>query len=725
MNHSLKFILILSALFFVLPLISASDLSSCSPVIENSNLIADVFLPLNQSSCFEIQASNIILDCNGHTIFGHKEFDTTSITTQNENIAGWKLKNCVIENFTGALIPRGSDVYVENTTVLNNFFGIAAVSILSPNLYLQNISTFNNSVVGIGSSANITIANWTSVLDYQALIIGSGVKVQVINFTILNVTIVGSGEDAAITNCDSDLLLVNGSITTTSDTQSEIATLCGESGIIHILNTTLNRSKIFAGGFSNVIPTIYRQWYLRANVTDANGLPQNNVVVNIRNVSGAIYSTVVTDSNGLTEWTIQNDTKYLQSGPSAFNESPYFITASNGTHQKTVSTQLIESKTVNLQLKPISCGQLYASAKLSSNLFSNSTCLSIAVPKITVDCNGFNITGASVGYGIYNPGYDAVNIINCNFKNFSVGASIQGGLAHSSDADTIGLWHLDDPGTSVLDSSSNNNNGTVVGAVSHSFGRFITSFTFNGTGDYIEVPDSNSLDITGPITIEAWILRERNSGGIETIVAKWAPSTNQRSYQLGINAADRLFFRVSRLGGSVSATATAVSTIALGEWHHVAGIYNGSFVKIFVDGVEEDAVPYAQTIFASTTPLRFGSESDGGRFFGGKIDEVRILNRSITDFFIPSSLTSNILSNNTISDSRRFGIQISSSNNNSVFDNAVLGITNISGSGIIIRQSSNNMLIGTNLLPGEQRNSFIMSANSTGNVLADAPMCLL
>lgn len=71
--------------------------------------------------------------------------------------------------------------------------------------------------------------------------------------------------------------------------------------------------------------------------------------------------------------------------------------------------------------------------------------------------------------------------------------------------DIAGLWHFDEgSGTTVMDSSGNGNNGSIYGA-NWTTGKIGSAIYFNGTNDYVEIPDDSSLDITGNITIIAWI----------------------------------------------------------------------------------------------------------------------------------------------------------------------------------------------------------------------------
>jgi hypothetical protein len=68
----------------------------------------------------------------------------------------------------------------------------------------------------------------------------------------------------------------------------------------------------------------------------------------------------------------------------------------------------------------------------------------------------------------------------------------------------VGWWKLNG---NAKDSSPNSNHGTVTGAVptTDRKGEVNKAYQFNGTTDNIEVPDSNSLDPTGSVSVEGWV----------------------------------------------------------------------------------------------------------------------------------------------------------------------------------------------------------------------------
>ena len=81
-------------------------------------------------------------------------------------------------------------------------------------------------------------------------------------------------------------------------------------------------------------------------------------------------------------------------------------------------------------------------------------------------------------------------------------------------------------------------------------------------------------------------------------------------------------------GGS-NRTAEGASLTA-NVWTHMAATYDGSTVRLFINGVQVASAAFSGSITSSTNPLRIGGNSIWGEYFQGMIDEVRIYNRALS-----------------------------------------------------------------------------------------------
>jgi len=216
---------------------------------------------------------------------------------------------------------------------------------------------------------------------------------------------------------------------------------------------------------------------------------------------------------------------------------------------------------------------------------------------------------------------------------------VTGGLAQlkdtgsSIDANTMGLWHLNESSGDLIDSSTNGNDLTQTrGAPAYAqSGKFSTSLAFDGDDSkYINNGSQTGLDITGIITIDAWIYKTAAATSDEIIVGKWKESGNHRSYALVVGETNRPEFWISSDGKSSGVTeAVGTTSVALNEWVHISGVYDGSNMYIFYNGTLEKTVSFSSGIADKSAFFGIASaEGMGGSngFFVGRVDEARVSN---------------------------------------------------------------------------------------------------
>jgi len=191
-------------------------------------------------------------------------------------------------------------------------------------------------------------------------------------------------------------------------------------------------------------------------------------------------------------------------------------------------------------------------------------------------------------------------------------------------------------GTGVKDSSGYGNDGVISGATWTSPGHFPSTtsdwcLSFDGNNDYVTCADSASLDILDAITIELWLKYSVKPGSGEGYPLAKKRRTNSATYQLFIN--DSGFIR---LGIHTSGYVGASGAIDLSDniWHHTAGVWDGTNVRIYIDGVQS-GTPQAQTgsMTATTDSVAIGYGVGLHVVnipYKGLLDELRIYNRALT-----------------------------------------------------------------------------------------------
>ena len=167
-----------------------------------------------------------------------------------------------------------------------------------------------------------------------------------------------------------------------------------------------------------------------------------------------------------------------------------------------------------------------------------------------------------------------------------------------------------------------------------------------GGTSYATVPSSTLLDITGPLTVEAWI-KVNAIGTAQGIVERYGPTdSGSGGYALRITNTGKLHFFIGNDSTSAgqSDTLDGATTITAGQWHHVAGIYDGAQMRVYVDGVSDGVKSTSIRPGTGTANLIIGAAGNNaatGAYFGGLIDEVRVSNDAlyVTTFAPMSHLT--------------------------------------------------------------------------------------
>jgi len=126
--------------------------------------------------------------------------------------------------------------------------------------------------------------------------------------------------------------------------------------------------------------------------------------------------------------------------------------------------------------------------------------------------------------------------------------------------------------------------------------------------DYIEVGDVPALDLTGDQVTLAVRARLASTNGEKKVLAKWSDSPLQHQYLLSINSDEKVMFAVN--AGGVSLT-TGTTTLVTDTWYHLAGTYDGSDIRVYLDGVEENSASVTGNMPNTSAPVRIGAGSGG------------------------------------------------------------------------------------------------------------------
>ena len=188
-------------------------------------------------------------------------------------------------------------------------------------------------------------------------------------------------------------------------------------------------------------------------------------------------------------------------------------------------------------------------------------------------------------------------------------------------------------GTTVNDLSGNGNNGTITNATWTTVSKFGNALVFNGTNSVVTIPDSASLHLTSGMTLEAWVNPSTVNGAWRDVIYKG----NDNYFLEGTSNPSSVPAGGSTIGSSDDAIyATAALTPT--TWTHLALTYDGTTLRLYVNGVQVSSLAQSGTIATSTNPLQIGGDNIYGQYFAGTIDEVRVYNVALTAAQIQSDM---------------------------------------------------------------------------------------
>ncbi|NTU46671.1 DUF2341 domain-containing protein [Candidatus Roizmanbacteria bacterium] len=217
----------------------------------------------------------------------------------------------------------------------------------------------------------------------------------------------------------------------------------------------------------------------------------------------------------------------------------------------------------------------------------------------------------------------------------------------------IAWWKMDEcQGTTVSDASGNGNTGTLLvgsggtqtqpgtctdGNSASAWnngknGKFGSSLNFDGSDDYVDMGNPTSLQITNQITLTGWAYIT-DLANYRPIISKGRTSdvTNRGSFQLySEEAADQKSSFTLYTTYEKRLESQSITT----GWHNIVGTYDGSTMKIYIDGKLSNSGSMSGSIKNSSYNVLLGSEKDNAgnlvAKYNNKLDDVRIYNYALT-----------------------------------------------------------------------------------------------
>lgn len=192
------------------------------------------------------------------------------------------------------------------------------------------------------------------------------------------------------------------------------------------------------------------------------------------------------------------------------------------------------------------------------------------------------------------------------------------------------------------DLTSNDNHGTIYGA-GQVAGQLNQALQFNGIDDYVDIPHIVAFDFV-IWTHELWLYRDSDSGAWEQVYVQGDGAATEKNFQVSINDGIAVSFR-DTLGVNHSIF-WDVEYTAINEWIHFAWSFDGTFMRLYKNGVlvatSGDQSAYTPRI---TTRGYWLGRRQAQYNFNGRIDEFRIWNTVRTETQIRDNMNTELVGN--------------------------------------------------------------------------------
>jgi RHS repeat-associated protein len=188
-----------------------------------------------------------------------------------------------------------------------------------------------------------------------------------------------------------------------------------------------------------------------------------------------------------------------------------------------------------------------------------------------------------------------------------------------------GLWPLDEvTGTTAVDVYAGRH-GTASGAITRGraggVDQAATAYGFDGSSGKVTIPfNKTAWGLTTPLSMSAWFKTSYQGAARRTIVRNSHSATGfWLAYAPAPNVLEAVVFTGSQ--GRVTVPAAAYTD---GRWHHVASTYDGTILRLYLDGAEVANSPLSGALSTADDFVSIGGLDNGGEHWLGDIDEVVI-----------------------------------------------------------------------------------------------------
>jgi LruC domain-containing protein len=187
----------------------------------------------------------------------------------------------------------------------------------------------------------------------------------------------------------------------------------------------------------------------------------------------------------------------------------------------------------------------------------------------------------------------------------------------------VSYWDFNENAGSTLIDETGGNNGTIIGA-SWSSGINGACLSFDGTDDYVQFDSPQNLNFSNALSIMTWVRAEEHK------TAKIAQKGDWDGYGIGQDVWNGWKAGIRLANNTSKSLDWNNGRPVLGEWYHIALTYNGSVLKLFVNGQLTNTENVSGDLKVNSRPFSIGSDNGGQKFFNGRIDEIKVFGAALS-----------------------------------------------------------------------------------------------
>jgi hypothetical protein len=200
--------------------------------------------------------------------------------------------------------------------------------------------------------------------------------------------------------------------------------------------------------------------------------------------------------------------------------------------------------------------------------------------------------------------------------------------SHAANQLVLHLSFDEGAGSIAKDSSKLKNDCTLKGNPKWIDGKFGKALELDGA-TWGEVADSDSLDLTGAMTIEAWVKMYGGGEGTQSAVEKGSAWIDGE-YNLAALYSNGTILQMKDLPEECNDDNVG-SSIQDNNWHFLVGMWDGGTIKLYIDGKLDKEMACAGTLLINNEPLFIGARGGTQRFLIGALDEIKIYNYALSE----------------------------------------------------------------------------------------------